>query len=310
MHATTNPAASAIVRFDGMCHDIYSEKDLLLMKKSNVIDWIIRLVKGAFVGTGFILPGVSGGALAAIFGLYEKIITFIAHITKDFKENFFFFLPVGIGMLVSIILLAHPLSYFLENHLAPTMWFFVGAIAGIIPSLWKQAGREGRSSRHYVIAVFAFILAFLFLKFGVQALGGDVPQNFGTWVMAGALIALGVLLPGLSPSNLLLYMGMYAAMVDAFKSLDMVILIPLVLGLLACLLIFSKLVDKLFEKTYAGLYHVIMGVVLASTVLIIPLDFNYLSLGGLLCLGTCLAGTALGWWMSRLEDQYKPSEDE
>ena len=89
LHATTNPAASAIVRFDGMCHDIYSEKDLLLMKKSNVIDWIIRLVKGAFVGTGFILPGVSGGALAAIFGLYEKIITFIAHITKDFKENFF-----------------------------------------------------------------------------------------------------------------------------------------------------------------------------------------------------------------------------
>lgn len=279
------------------------------MQKNKVIDWLIRLVKGAFVGTGFILPGVSGGALAAIFGLYERLITFIAHITKNFKENFFFFLPVGIGMLAGIILLSYPLSYFLEEHLAPTMWFFIGAIIGILPSLWKQAGKKGRSAKHYVIMAVALVVAFLFLKFGVQMIGGDMPQNFATWTMAGAIIALGVLLPGLSPSNLLLYMGMYTAMVEGFKHLDLTILAPLVLGLFVCMMVFSKLVDMLFDKAYAGLYHVIMGVVLASTVLIVPLDFNYLSVGGLICLVTCIAGAALGWWMSRLEDEYKPSED-
>lgn len=279
------------------------------MEKNKVVDWILRVIKGAFVGTGFILPGVSGGALAAIFGLYERLISFIAHLTKNFKENFFFFLPVGIGMLLSIVLLSYPLEYFLEEHLAPTMWFFIGAIIGILPSLWKQSGKKGRSAKHYVIMAIAFVLAFLFLKFGVQALGGDMPQNFGTWIMAGAIIALGVLLPGLSPSNLLLYMGMYTSMVTAFKTLDISVVGPLFIGLAVCMLLFSKVVDLLFNKAYAGLYHVIMGVVLASTVLIVPTDFNYLSIGGLICVVTCLAGALLGWWMSRLEDKHKPSED-
>lgn len=279
------------------------------MDKNRIIDWFIRMIKGIFVGTGFILPGVSGGALAAIFGLYERIIGFLAHITTNFKENFFFFLPVGIGMLGGIIILAYPLEYFLDNHLAPTMWFFIGAIIGILPSLWKQAGKKGRKPQHYVIMIIAFIIGFVFLKFGVQAIGGDMPQNFGTWMMAGAIIGLGVLLPGLSPSNLLLYMGMYAGMVSAFKSLDIAVVAPIILGLLVCMLLFSKLVDLLFDKAYAGLYHVIMGVVLASTVLIVPLDFNYLSVGGLICLAACAAGTALGFWMSKLEDKHKPSED-
>ena len=279
------------------------------MKKNSVVDWFIRMLKGIFVGTGFILPGVSGGALAAIFGLYERIIAFLAHITTDFKKNFFFFLPVGIGMLGGIIILAYPLEYFLENHLAPTMWFFIGAIIGIIPSLWKQAGKKGRSAKHFIIMAIAFVIGFVFLRFGVQAIGGDLPQNFATWMMAGAIIGLGVLLPGLSPSNLLLYMGMYTAMVTAFKTLDLMVIAPIILGLLVCMLVFSKVVDVMFEKTYAGLYHVIMGVVLASTVLIIPLDFNYLSIGGLICVGSCIVGALLGWWMSKLEDKYKPSED-
>ena len=55
-------------------------------------EWFLRFVKGMFIGSGFILPGVSGGALAAIFGIYERIISFLAHITKDFKENVRFFL--------------------------------------------------------------------------------------------------------------------------------------------------------------------------------------------------------------------------
>ncbi|MEL5939996.1 DUF368 domain-containing protein, partial [Tetragenococcus halophilus] len=76
-------------------------------------DWILRFVKGMFIGSGFILPGVSGGALAAIFGIYERIIGFLAHITRNFKENVLFFLPVGLGGLTGIFILSFAVSFLL-----------------------------------------------------------------------------------------------------------------------------------------------------------------------------------------------------
>jgi putative membrane protein len=278
-------------------------------KASLAIDWALRLLKGTLIGTGFILPGVSGGALAAIFGLYERIIAFMSHLNRNFKKNLIFFIPVILGMGIGIVGLSYPLSFFLEQYLAPTMWFFIGCIIGIIPTLWKQAGKKGRRPRHYAIGVVAFSCFLAFLILGGALLSGQVPLNFGTWILAGAIIALGVLLPGLSPSNLLLYMGMYAPMVDAFKTLDLLTILAIIIGGLACMLIFSRLINKLFEVAYAGLFHVIFGAVIASTLMIVPLDFDYLSLGGLAALGACIAGIALGWWMSRLEDKYKPQDD-
>ena len=93
-----------------------------------MIDWILRFFKGALIGTGFILPGVSGGALAAIFGLYQRIVSFIAHITKNFMANFLFFIPVGLGALFGIFLLARPLSFLLENYEAQVIWGFIGCV--------------------------------------------------------------------------------------------------------------------------------------------------------------------------------------
>ncbi len=278
------------------------------MKNNVLIDWLIRLVKGAFVGTGFILPGVSGGALAAIFGLYERIISFLAHPIKNLKRDILFFIPVGVGLLAGIVVLAYPLGFFLDNYLAPTMWFFIGAIIGTFPALWKEAGKHGRKPKHYAIMLLALAVSFVFLQLAGRFIGGQVPQNLGTWALAGVIIALGVLVPGLSPSNFLLYMGMYNGMVEAFKHLNLAVLGPIALGGLACVLLFSKLVDLLFKKAYAGLFHIILGVVAASTLMIVPLDYNYLSLGTLACLATCCGGAALGWWMSRLEEKYKPEK--
>jgi len=275
------------------------------MKKNAITDWVLRFIKGIFIGTGFILPGVSGGALAAIFGLYEQLISFLAHLTKDFKKNLLFFIPVGLGMLAGIVILAYPLGYFLEHHLGPTMWFFIGTILGTFPTLWQQAKKEGRTSKHIIIMIVAAILGFFFLYFGAS-LFGQVPKNTGTWGLAGIIIALGVLVPGLSPSNFLIYMDMYNDMVAAFKSLDLAILIPIGIGGLLCVLVFSKAVDKLFEKAYAGIFHFILGIIIASTLMIVPLDYNYLSWGTLICIITCAGGILLGLLMSRLETTYVP----
>uniref|UniRef100_UPI00403F6FB8 DUF368 domain-containing protein n=1 Tax=Candidatus Enterococcus willemsii TaxID=1857215 RepID=UPI00403F6FB8 len=268
-------------------------------------DWILRFVKGMFIGSGFILPGVSGGALAAIFGIYERIISFLAHITKNFKENVLYFIPVGLGGITGVFLLSFAVSFLLGTYETIILWFFVGCIIGTVPALWQEAGKKGRSNREIVILVVSLIAGFLFLWKGAD-LFSEVPQNLWTWMIAGGLIGLGMIVPGLSPSNFLVYMGMYKAMSDGIKTLDLSVVIPIAIGGMVTVLGLSKVMDYIFSKAYAQLFHFIMGIVLASTIMIIPTNYAGFTVGNYLaCVALCIAGIALGAWMSRLEEQYK-----
>ena len=76
-----------------------------------MIDWLLRFVKGIFIGSGFILPGVSGGALAAVFGVYERIITFLAHMTQDFKKNVRYLIPLGLGGIAGVFIFSFVVSF-------------------------------------------------------------------------------------------------------------------------------------------------------------------------------------------------------
>ncbi len=269
-------------------------------------DWLLRFIKGMLIGSGFILPGVSGGALAAIFGIYERIIEFLANITKNFKENVIFFIPVGLGAITGIILLSYGVSFLLGNYETIMLWFFVGCIIGTVPALWKEAGKEGRSLREIIILVVSFILGVVILYLGNTAINGSVDQNFFTWTIAGMLISLGMIVPGLSPSNFIVYMGMYKAMSDGFKSLDFSVILPIGIGMILSILLFSKLVHYIFKKAYPQLFHFIFGIVMASTVMIVPLSYpNFTLTGYIMCVVMFIAGSALGLWMSKLEEKYK-----
>jgi len=276
------------------------------MNDKGFTDWFFRFIKGMFIGTGAILPGVSGGALAAVFGIYERMILFLANITKNFKENMLYFIPVGLGGVFGIFLLSFALSYFFETAEVQLLWFFIGCIIGIFPSLIKEAGKRGREIKHVLLTIGVAIVAF-FLLLNMQSLvTTSIPLSFGTWMMAGAIFGLGLIVPGLSPSNFLVYLDMYQPMTDGIKELDFSIMIPLGIGLVLVILLLSKLMSFVFEKAYAVMFHFILGVVLASTVMIIPLDYNYFSLGAVLCLVACFIGICLGAWMSKLEENYKP----
>jgi putative membrane protein len=270
-----------------------------------MVDWILRFVKGIFIGSGFILPGVSGGALAAVFGIYERIISFLAHITRDFKKNVLFLFPVGLGGLTGVFLFAFVVSFFLGTYEAQILWVFVGCIIGTVPTLWEQAGKKGRQGKHVAILTITLIASLVFLLYGEKLIEGSVPQNFATWILAGVLIGLGVIVPGLSPSNFLVYMGMYKDMADGIKGLDLMVIIPIAIGGMCTVLLFSKLMDYIFQKAYSGLFHGILGVVLASTVMIVPRNVNYLSINAFIYLIMCAAGVALGYWMCTLEKKYK-----
>ena len=280
-----------------------------------MLSWLARVIKGIVIALGFILPGISGGVLAAILGIYERMIGFLAHPFKDFKENVLYFIPVAIGMLLGIGLFSYPIEYLLENYQVFVLWSFAGAIIGTIPSLLKESTRESDRDK---IDLAWFWTTFIISGIGLYALNfvvGILTPSFLNFILAGSLLALGVLVPGLSPSNLLLILGLYAPMLTGFKTFDLVgTFLPIGIGAGATLIIFSKLMDYALNNYHSRVYHFIIGIVLSSTILILipnagnteSIQYIGLSLVNYVLISFFFAlGIWMGIWMSKLEDKYK-----
>jgi len=273
-------------------------------------NWILRFVKGIVIALGFILPGISGATLAAILGLYERILNFLAHVTTDFKKNFLFFLPVGLGGIIGIVVLSRPLGFLVEHYLMVVLWGFAGAIIGTVPALFKESVRERkRDSIDTVLLFISLIGGFLFLYF-MGDIFGTVPANFVGFIIAGALLAFSVLIPGISSANLLIILGLYAPMLEGFRNVDIVgVFLPMAIGGCALVLLFSKVMDRLISNHHTRTYHCILGIVLASVILIVippVMDYSEATVLKVIVSGVCfVAGILLGVWMSRLEEKYK-----
>lgn len=258
--------------------------------------WFIRLLKGALIGSAFVLPGISGGAVAVVLGLYERLIVFLADIRKDFLKNILFFLPVGIGGAGGLFIFAAALNYAFGFAQTQILWFFIGCICGTLPGLWKKAGEHGRQIWHLAcIPISAALIAFVL----TQAAGlAYLPLNIATWLLSGAVVAFGVMVPGLSTATLLIMLGLYQPMTSAVATMDFGVILPVAVGAVASLLAFSRVTAWLFQKAYTFVFHAILGFVGASTVLIIP-DYSYTSIGGLLAAGMFITGLVFGRWIDK-----------
>lgn len=279
--------------------------------QTKIISWVISFVKGIFIGSGAILPGVSGGALAAVFGIYEDLIQFISNIKHNFISNLLFFLPVGLGSLFGIIILARPIEALLVSHPVYILLFFMGCIFGTVPLLYKTAGIHGRTNKHILLTIATAILSFILLVSANILLDIQVAQTTLTWIFVGGIFALGFIVPGLSPSNFLIYMNLYEPLTGAIGDLNFSILIPVSFGAILCVILFSKLINHLMNLYYTTIFHFILGIVIASTVIIFPsleqfsaLSFIEIAFAFLLFgLGLCL-----GLWMGKLESKYKTED--
>lgn len=285
-----------------------------------VIDWIIRLVKGIFIGIGFILPGLSGGVLAVILGIYDRILAFLANLKKDFIGNILFFIPVGIGLGIGIFLFSIVVEQAFGKYAAPFISLFVGFVVGTFPSLYRTAGKHGRQTSDRVIMLLSAAAIFGLMLIGEQQLT-EVPASVPAWFGSGALIGLGLIVPGMSPSNFLIYFGLYDKMATGIKNGDWTVIVPLIIGAAVCVVLFAKLAAYLFRKYYGGMYHFILGMVIGSSAAIFPsvvfpafspegLAAAGLSFGGalLFCLAMLAAGTVGSYLFSKVEERY-PRED-
>ncbi|MGO2315001.1 MAG: DUF368 domain-containing protein [Pseudolactococcus laudensis] len=284
------------------------------MVKQNM-SWLIRLIKGVVIALGFILPGVSGGVLAAILGIYERMLSFLAHIRRNFKADFFYFLPVGIGGILGIGLLSRPLEFLLAHYQVIVLWGFAGAIVGSLPALWQEAESQSQRDKIDWSWLIGTFFASLVILYSMPYIFGTLPANFVTFILAGALIALGVLIPGLSPSNLLLILGLYSPMLVGFKNFDLLnVFLPIAIGGILAVLLFAKSMEHLLEHHHSRVFHFILGIVSASTILILvpnSKSAESISYAGSNLLTLVLAaiftalGLWLGLWMSKLEERYK-----
>ncbi len=277
-------------------------------EKNNPFSWLINFLKGMLIGSGAILPGVSGGALAAIFGLYEPIIRFLADMRDNFWSNVKFLMPVGLGAVFGVFVLATPIDYGLQYYPAHVLWGFIGAILGTFPSLYREAGKEGREPKHLLLAGFTAVAFFALLVWANNNLNVDMPENIFSWLMAGGIFASGLIIPGLSPSNFLIYFNLYQPLTEGIRTLDFSVIIPVGIGAVLVVLLFARIVRNIMDRAYATVFHFILGVVLASTAIIVPSSEMYtvFTAGDYVIVTLIfLAGLALGLWMGYLEEKYQ-----
>ena len=278
------------------------------MENKNIFDWFLRFIKGAVMGMDFVLPGISGAAFAVVLGLYEKIVEFIAHITKNFVKNLFFFIPVFCGIITGIYLVSHPMSFLLKNYQTPVLWFFIGTILGTMPDLWQKSKEKGRKPMHIAILILTFLLSAYFLLFFGDKTLGHLMLNTTTAFFSGAAVAFIGFVPGFSSSTFLVLLGLYDQMINAVKVRDINVIIPFAIGLAVFIFPFSRGIEFLLKNVFAGFFHVILGFVLASVVLIADKashGYDYLQIDAISCVVTLVCGTVFSYWMCKLSRKYE-----
>lgn len=257
---------------------------------------LLLVVKGFFIGIANIIPGVSGGTLAITLGIYEQLIDAISHFFKNFKKNMKFLIPVGIGAILSILLMSRVISYSMTNFPFPTTLFFLGLILGGIPLLGRKIKQSEKKMSHMSIfaCTFSLVILFALLQTGNHTATLVSHSWFDYLILfgVGAIAAATMVIPGISGSFVLMLLGFYQPILDTINHLtslqnvgsDLMILIPFGLGVLIGIILVAKLLEFLLQKFEIPTYYGIIGFVLASLLLIVkPLLGGSFDLIQILC---------------------------
>lgn len=241
------------------------------MKKGNLIK---NLICGIAIGAGAILPGISGGVLCVIFGVYKPLMEALAHPLQGFRKNWKMFLPIGIGWVIGFVLFANIIEWIFNVSQLYATWLFVGLILGTVPALYKEAGNKGRTKASYVsmiLTAVALITILVLVKYVVHI---TVTPNTGWFLFAGGLWGISFVVPGLSSSPMLLALDLYEPLNHGLANLDFKVLIPWIIGMGATVLLVARAVNYFFKKKESVAYHAVVGIVVASTLMIVPLEYE------------------------------------
>ncbi len=266
---------------------------------------------GAGIGVAMIIPGVSGGTIAVLFNVYEKLIGAISDLRKDFKNSFFFLLPIVLGALCGIAALYFPLKYAIQYAPLPTILLFAGLMTGSLPKLFKDTRKNGFKPTDFIALILplALVVGICFIPaLGQADLSADMPVwGYFVLIAIGAVASCALVVPGVSGSLLLLIFGYYQPILDVISQIfsdfphSLLVLALFAAGLIAGFFSIAKLMKLLLKKFPRATGWAIMGFVLGSIpalcftdeFLNAKIDGVQIAVGALLCLAGVILSAAI-----------------
>ncbi len=232
--------------------------------------FLFKLLQGILIGLGAVLPGISGGVLCVVFGVYAPIMALLSNPFRAFKKYALTLLPIVIGMGIGFLGVSKALGILLKAYPDASVCLFVGLIIGMLPSLFREARSKGPvETKDYAAMAIAFVVVFSLLlllnEFSVR-----ITPNFGWYLFCGFCLALSVIAPGMSFSTLLMPLGLYTPFVEGIGNIDFSILVPGGIGALLTVIILAKGMNYLLQKHHSTVSHLIIGIIIAATLPIIP----------------------------------------
>lgn len=275
---------------------------------------IKNIIGGIAVGIANVIPGVSGGTMMVILGIFDRMMSAISNIFKLYnphrKEDLIFLCQVLLGAVIGLIGFAKIITFMFDQFEVQTMFWFVGLVGFSIPVFWK---RESKDEKVQWLPLLVGMAVIFLIKFMAPEAELDVNPEFPALSIFYCLKMIGVgmiggaamLLPGISGSMILLIIGEYylfKSLLASALSFQLIVLVPLAflaVGILLGIILSAKLTKVLLEKYHSATISALLGLIIASTIILIPIHVVYdlpLILTSLLA---CLIGGAIVWLIER-----------
>lgn len=271
--------------------------------------WIF--FNGILMGTANVIPGLSGGTLLLLTGIYPRFIDVFGSINpkslRDYKwkENIVFIMIIAVGALLSIFAMSRIMSWLLESYDVPVYLLLIGLIIGSIDVITKKIDFKVNSSRiTFVTGILMIVLLVIATRFFRTSTPAQGDVNLIILLTAGAIAAATMVLPGVSGSMLLLLLGLYKPVVDSVSALNIINVFFIGIGAIVGILFASRLIKYLLDKHSSSTYACLLGLILASIVDLFPFSifqtFNAFVIGII----ALIFGIILGKGLKRLEKNY------
>ncbi len=246
-----------------------------------VKDHIRNFVNGVVTGIASVLPGVSGGLILVLCGVYERLIEDIGNLRQKLFSDFRFLISIVLGLLVGMLACTFFLDWTMDEYAAPMMALFFGLIVAQIPEVWKLTGYEkGKgipvASIACLIIGLGLIVALMVINGSGRAIDPD-DHSFGNlclFALCGIVLAVSKVMPGISGSSLLIALGLFDVTISSVAHLDIYFILPLGVGLLIGLFGFAKVMDVCLKRYRTETYMLIMGLTIGSLLIILQELFD------------------------------------